>query len=165
MYLQFLFIGIYFGYASGVSPLLSYAYGNKSDHICKKLGNYARCFFIVAPLILYIVAYCTSPLTVSCFTEPETTVFSLALNGMRLYGIGYLFSGFNIYATIRLTSYGKGHYSAIITLLRSFILLLLFLYFLPNYLQLNGVWLAMPAAEFLTLFVTLYINHKFKHIL
>lgn len=165
MYLQFLFIGIYFGYASGVSPLLSYAYGNKSDHICKKLENYARCFFIVAPLILYIVAYCTSPLTVSCFTEPETTVFSLALNGMRLYGIGYLFSGFNIYATIRLTSYGKGHYSAIITLLRSFILLLLFLYFLPNYLQLNGVWLAMPAAEFLTLFVTLYINHKFKHIL
>ena len=159
------FIGIYFGYASGVSPLLSYAYGNKSDHICKKLENYARCFFIVAPLILYIVAYCTSPLTVSCFTEPETTVFSLALNGMRLYGIGYLFSGFNIYATIRLTSYGKGHYSAIITLLRSFILLLLFLYFLPNYLQLNGVWLAMPAAEFLTLFVTLYINHKFKHIL
>ena len=84
---------------------------------------------------------------------------------MRLYGIGYLFSGFNIYATIRLTSYGKGHYSAIITLLRSFILLLLFLYSLPNYLQLNGVWLAMPAAEFLTLFVTLYINHKFKHIL
>ena len=45
------------------------------------------------------------------------------------------------------------------------LVLLLFLYFLPNYLQLNGVWLAMPAAEFLTLFVTLYINHKFKHIL
>lgn len=37
MYLQFLFIGVYFGYSMGIAPLLGYAYGNNDLAVCKKL--------------------------------------------------------------------------------------------------------------------------------
>lgn len=55
--------------------------------------------------------------------------------------------------------YGKGHLSGIITFLRSFALLLLFLTLLPKLLELNGVWLAVPFAEVLTLLVALGITY------
>lgn len=80
-------------------------------------------------------------------------VYFLALSGMRLYGIGYLFSGLNIFTAIRLTAYGKGHLSAVITFLRSFFLLLLFLLLLPIIWGMNGMWLAMPIAEAITTFL------------
>jgi Na+-driven multidrug efflux pump len=79
---------------------------------------------------------------------------------MRLYGIGYLFTGFNIFTAIRLTAYGKGHLSAVITSLRSFALLILFLYLLPMVWGMTGLWLAMPAAELLTLLVSFYLSSK-----
>ena len=45
MYLQFLFIGIYFGFSMGLAPPLSYAYGDGKLHICRKLERYAHLFF------------------------------------------------------------------------------------------------------------------------
>ena len=77
MYLQFLFIGVYFGFSMGMAPVLSYAYG-------------------------------------------------------------------------------KGYFSGLITFLRSFALLLLFLSVLPQKFDLTGVWLAVPAAESLTLLVSVW---------
>ena len=159
MYLQFLFIGIYFGYSMGISPLLNYAYGNNDGAICKKLERYSYRFFTLAPVLMYALSYISAPLAVSFFASPKTEVYFLALSGMRLYGIGYLFSGLNIFTTIRLTAYGKGHLSSIITFLRSFMLLLLFLFLLPLIWGINGLWLAMPIAEILTTLLILYFNH------
>ena len=63
---------------------------------------------------------------------------------MRIYGLGFLFSGINIYAAVRMMAYGKGYFSGLITFLRSFALLLLFLTVLPQKFGLTGVWLAVP---------------------
>ena len=80
-------------------------------------------------------------------------MFSIAVSGMRIYGLGFLFSGINIFSAIRMMAYGKGYYSGLITFLRSFALLLIFLTVLPQRFGLTGVWLAVPAAEALTLLV------------
>lgn len=155
MYLQFLFIGIYFGFSMGIATPLGYAYGDKKVNICKILERYAYRFFMVAPVVIYALTYSLAPLGVSFFSESTSPVFSLAVSGMRIYGLGFLFSGINIFSAIRLMSYGKGHLSGLITFLRSFSLLILFLTVLPIKLGLYGLWLAMPVAEFLTLFVSI----------
>lgn len=159
MYLQFLFIGVYFGYSMGISPLLSYAHGNKATAVCKKLEQYSYRFFSLVPVFMYAIAFFSAPFAVSFFAALETPVFHLALSGMRLYGIGYLVSGFNIFMAIRLTSYGRGHLSALITFLRSFALLLLFLFLFPSVWGMNGLWLAMPASEGVTVLILLLSNH------
>lgn len=120
MYLQFLFIGIYFGFSMGIA----------------------------------------APLGVSLFTDASSPVFSLAVSGMRIYGLGFLFSGINIFAAIRLMAYGKGHLSGLLTFLRSFALLVLFLTILPMKFGLYGIWFAVPAVEFLTLFISLPLLKK-----
>ena len=155
MYLQFLFIGIYFGFSMGISTPLGYAYGNKKVDVCKILERYAYHFFMIAPIVIYALTYSLAPLGVSFFSDSTSPVFSLAVSGMRIYGLGFLFSGINIFSAIRLMSYGKGHLSGLITFLRSFALLVLFLIILPTRFGLYGLWSAMPVAEFLTLFISI----------
>lgn len=161
MYLQFLFIGVYFGFSMGIAPPLGYAYGDNETSACRILERYAYRFFAVAPLIIYTLTYCFAPFGVSRFVPTASPVFSLAVSGMRIYGLGFLFSGINIFSAVRMMAYGKGYISGMITFLRSFALLLLFLAFLPQIWGMTGIWLAVPAAEFLTLFVSfpfLYIK-------
>lgn len=156
MYLQFLVLGVYFGFSMGIAPPLSYAYGDGKLDVCKILETYARRFFTIAPLVLYAATYLLAPLGVSFFAEPSSSVYELAISGMRIYGIGFLFCGINIYSAIRMMAYGKGFVSGIITFLRSFALLLLFLIVLPMFWQMNGIWLAVPAAEMVTLVILLF---------
>lgn len=151
MYLQFLFIGIYFGCSMGIAPPLSYAYGNKKFDVCGVLERYARRFFCIAPVVIYAFTFLLAPAGVSLFAPKSSSVYALAVSGMRIYGLGFLFSGINIFAAIRMMAYGKGEISGMITFLRSFALLLLFLIVLPGFLGIHGIWLAVPVAESLTL--------------
>ena len=159
MYLQFLVIGIYFGFSMGIAPPLGYAYGNGQRDVCRILESYARRFLSVAPFVLYGLTYFLAPLGVSFFAQPQSGVYTLAVSGMRWYGLGFLFSGVSIFSAIRFMAYGKGHLSGVITFLRSFALLLLFLTLLPGVWDLNGVWLAVPFAEGITLLVTLAMTY------
>lgn len=158
MYLQFIFIGIYFGYSMGISPLLSYAYGNGKQGICRKLERYSLRFLIVVAPLIYAITFRFAPLGVSIFIFPGETVYSLAVCGMRLYGIGFLFSGFNIFAAVRLMSYGKGKYSGLITFCRSFGFLMVFLLIFPHFLGIKGLWIAVPAAEMITFLLTIFLS-------
>ena len=155
MYLQFLFIGVYFGFSMGIAPPLGYARGDNREGVCRILERYAYRFFAVSPPVICALTYFFAPLGVSCFAHPESPVFSLAVSGMRIYGLGFLFAGINIFSAVRMMAYGKGHFSGVITFLRSFALLLLFLAVFPKIWGMAGIWLAAPAAEFLTSFAAI----------
>lgn len=154
MYLQFLFIGVYFGFSMGIASPLGYAYGDGKPEICRVFEKYAFRFFGIAPVLIYGLTFFLAPPGVSLFAEKGSRVYTLAVSGMRIYGLGFLFSGMNIFSSIRMMAYGKGYFSGIITFLRSFALLLLFLVLLPEFLGMKGVWLAVPIAEFLTMIVS-----------
>ena len=153
MYLQFLFIGIYFGFSMGIAPPLGYAYGNNKYEICKRLEKYAYCFLTWASIIIYALAFFLAPACTLFFADRNSSVYLMAVSGMRLYGVGFLFSGFNIFLAVRMMAYGKGYYSGMITFFRSFAFLLLFLKVLPGCWGIRGIWLAVPMSEFLTLLI------------
>ena len=69
MYLQFLFIGLYFGYSMGIAPLLSHGYRQGNIQVCRKLERYSYRFFAAAPPLLYGLAFLSAPLAVSCFAQ------------------------------------------------------------------------------------------------
>ena len=153
MYLQFLFIGVYSGFSMGMAPPLGYAYGDKKLDVCRALERYAYRFFSIAPIVIYALTFFLAPMCVSFFADKHSSVYTLAVSGMRIYGLGFLFSGINIFSAVRMMAYGKGYFAGAITFLRSFALLLLFLIVLPQFFGMNGIWLAVPGAEILTMFV------------
>lgn len=107
MYLQFIFLGVYFGGSMGLSPLLGYAMGQGRPDLCRKLEQYAHRFFLTAPVVLCGLALVCAPAAVRLFSQ-NSRVCGLAIRGMRLYSLGYLFAGLNIFTSIRLSSYGLG---------------------------------------------------------
>lgn len=168
MYLQFVFLGVYTGGSLGLSPLLSHAMGQGRLDLCKKLESYANRFFLAAPPILCALALWSAPAAVGFFAGDSPAVAELAVRGMRLYSIGYLFAGFNIFTSIRLASYGLGHWSAVVTGLRSCVLLLAALAVLPQFWGTDGMWLAFPVAELGTLAAAVYYarrgSRELKHL-
>lgn len=77
MYLQFLFIGVYFGYSMGIAPLLGYAYGNNDLAVCKKLELYSHRFFAFAPILMYALTYISAPPAVSLLHQKQRFIFWL----------------------------------------------------------------------------------------
>ncbi len=93
----------------------------------------------------------------------RTFTYAIAKDGFFLFSINYIFAGVNIFASSMFTAFSDGKTSAIISFIRTFVLLVLNILLLPVIMGVTGIWLAVPAAEFLTVFVSLlYFRKKRK---
>ena len=81
------------------------------------------------------------------FCRPETEVYAIAGEGIRIFPAAFLFCGMNIFTSYMFTALSNGKVSALISFLRTFGLITLFLMLLPKFLGITGVWMAVPAAE------------------
>ncbi len=88
----------------------------------------------------------------------------MAKNGLMLFLPAYIFMGFNIFFSSMFTSLSNGKVSAIISIARSLVFIIISLLILPQILGLNGVWLAIPMAEILSVIVSLYFYKKNKPV-
>lgn len=61
----------------------------------------------------------------------------------------------NIFSSARFTALSNGKVSAIISFLRTFVLLVAFLLLLPLLWGVNGIWLAIPLAELVGVVISL----------
>ena len=154
-YAQFFFTAIFFGYTSGVAPLISFHFGAQNHDRLKKLVRLSLLFVAVCSLLAYGLSVVLSQTVVGIFAQRGTAVFSIASDGMELFAIGFLFMGFNIFASGLFTALSNGIVSAVLSFLRTFVFLVAAIELLPKLWGVSGVWLAIPAAELLALAVSL----------
>lgn len=88
--------------------------------------------------------------------EGNSLMGSYAFTGMRIYFLGYLFAGCNIIGTGYLSATEKAKSSFTASLLRGCVILVIVAILLAVLFGLKGVWIAFPAAEFLSLGVILF---------
>lgn len=148
-YAQFLFTAMFFGYTSGAAPLLSFHYGAENQEQMKKLYRLSLLFVGIGSAAAFGASLGLGDLVVSVFAPKGTAVFALASHGMRLFAIGFLFMGFNIFASGFFTALSNGKVSAILSFLRTLVFIVAAIYLLPQIWELDGIWLSIPAAELL----------------
>ena len=74
---------------------------------------------------------------------------------------GFLGAGINIFASALFTAIGDGKTSALISFSRTLFFEVLAIVALGYFFQMDGVWMAVPAAEFLTVGVVgLYTGRR-----
>ena len=66
----------------------------------------------------------------------------------------FLFSGFNIFASALFSALSNGKISALISFLRTFVFIIGAILLLPILWGGDGIWLAIPVAEFLACGIT-----------
>ncbi|MFQ9698093.1 MAG: MATE family efflux transporter, partial [Zhenhengia sp.] len=100
---------------------------------------------------------------ISLFAKKGSSLFEIALNGFKIFSIGFLLSGFNIFASGMFTAFSNGKISALLSLLRTFVFFVIGLLILPRFLGVNGVWLIVPFAELSTLVISIICIYKYRH--
>lgn len=164
LYLQFLFNGIYLGYSQGLAPIISFKYAAGDYAQLQKIVKISSRFILISAVCVYFVALTFRDLLISTFTQNDPEVYALAFSGYAIYGLNILFVGSNLFASSMFTALSNGKVSAIISSLRSFVLIALYLIILPNIFGINGVWIAVPLAEISALCISLTFVYKLKDV-
>ena len=164
LYAQFLFNGLYLGFSVGVAPIISYHYGAQNSDVLRRLYRICMRFIIGSSIVVVLISmFCASAL-ITIFTTPQDPTHDIALHGFYLFAINFLFAGINIFASALFTAFSNGKVSAIISFLRTFVIIVACVLILPSLIGVDGVWLSIPLAELLTLFVSLLYLRLFKDI-
>lgn len=164
LYGQFLITSAYIGFSSGVAPVISYNYGDENQKELKKVIKYSVIFTLVSSVILYVISMIATPSIVGVFSPKGTNVYDIGYNGFILFGISFLVTGVNIFASSMFTAFSNGKISAIISFFRTFVFIVAGVLILPKFLGVNGIWLSVPVAEALSILISLMYINKYKHV-
>lgn len=163
LYAHFLMTSIYLGFSAGVAPLISYNFGANNYDKLKETFKYSLKFIAITSILVFIFSLVFTPFIVGVFVKPSDDVFYLALEGLTIFSITFLFVGINIFASGFFTAFHNGKVSAVISFSRAFLFVIVGIYFLPNLLKLNGLWLTVPFAELMTIFISILYIKKYKY--
>lgn len=165
MYVGFIFSGTYLGYGVGSAPIIGYHYGAGNKDELKSLFKRSLKLLGISALILTLSAEVLSKPLASIFVSYDKELLEMTITAIRLYAISYLISWFNIFASSFFTALNNGPVSAIISFMRTLVFETSMIFVIPAILGLNGIWLAIVAAEILAFIVsiTLLIKNKKKY--
>lgn len=154
MYVNFIFMALYLGYSIGSSSIVSYHYGAGNDDELKNLFRKGWVLMGGGGILLTLLAELMNRPLVHIFAGYDAKLFTITSHGFRLYALAFLFMGINIWGSAFFTALNNGAISAAISFLRSLIFQVAAVFLLPLFLGIDGIWLAIVAAEVLAMFMT-----------
>lgn len=156
MYIYYFFISFYMGIAVAVAPVVSYNVGAQNPDKIREMLRYSfRTIAVTAALIL-AASLLGGQAIIHLFVQ-SGNVFDITWQALRLFSPVFVFIGFNVFLSGYFTALGNGLTSAVISLLRSLVLVVLFIAVLPLLLEENGIWLTMPFSETATVLVAVQL--------
>lgn len=162
MSVQFILSSLLMGYAMGVAPVVSYNYGKGDSEMLRRVVKYSLVFVSCASVLIACSAPFLSPFIIRIFTD-NAAVTELARQGILPYSFSFLLCGINIFASALYTAFSNGKISALLSFLRTCVLLSAGILLLPLAWGVTGVWLAVPAAELVALVISaLFLKHSRK---
>lgn len=156
LYFQYIFTALYFGYSNGIAPIISFKYGNGDRTQLQCIFKNSILFLTASSILSNILIHLTVTKALTIFTPLNSRVYEIALNGFSLYSLAFIIMGFGIFASALFTAFSDGMSSAIISFSRTFIFIVGSILIFPRLYGETGVWIAVPVAELLGLFVALF---------
>lgn len=163
MYVNFIFLAFFFGYAVACGPVVGYHYGAGNKKELKSLLKKSMVIIVSVSIVMtFLAEFLAQPLA-GIYVGYDAALCEMTVTGMRLYSLSFLVCGFNIFGSAYFTGLNNGAVSALISFLRTLVFQVLAILLLPLFFGINGIWLAIVAAEGLTLIITVLlflINRK-----
>lgn len=153
-YLEFFFIAVFTGYSQGVMPVIGYKYGANNTDQLKKIIKISLAFVTCAAVIMVALCVFGAGLAADIFLDKGSPTYAMATHGIRIYSISLLFVGFNIFVSSMFTAFGNGAISAALSAIRTLVCLISALLILPLIFEVEGIWMAIPVAEGLSIIAT-----------
>ena len=164
LYLQFIFVAIFFGFASGIAPVISYNYGAENRDNIKKLFFISVKIVAAFSVVMFAVAEALNRTLGLIFASQDPVLLELMVYGFRIIAISVLFSGTSIFASGFFTALNNGKISALISMLRTFVLEAGALLIMPELMGIDGVWWALPFAEITAALIAIWMMIRYRKV-
>ena len=152
------------GIAQGAQPISSYNYGAKNVDRVKKTFRLLLTCCLTYSAVLWVLIMIFPQIFAGIFT-PDASLIEFTAKALRIYcGAMFLF-GIQIACQMTFVSMGNAPCSIIVAIVRKFVLLLPFIYIMPNLVadKTMGVYLAEPAADVIAVtFTAILFAVQFK---
>lgn len=149
-------IALYTGLSQGMQPLISQNHGAENKKNVRTLLNYSLVTSVLLSAVIYGIIFFNAPCLVSIFNrEQDLFLAQYAIPGLKLYFTACPFIGFNIVLSTYFISINHPLPAQIISILRSFFILIPMAFILSYFWGMTGVWLAYPATEILVFIIAL----------
>ena len=147
-------VALFNGIAQGSQPLVSEYYGHGQKQHINSTVKMAMATTIFVAVIIIAFIYCFAPFVTAVFnSEHDPLLADYAQTGLKLYFTGFIFAGINIVGSAVLSAVESVKYAFTASIMRGFIAITIFAFVLSSLWGMTGVWLAFPAAEFVTMFI------------
>lgn len=152
---------IILGLSQGMQPIVGYNYG------ARQYKRVTQTFWLTVGIGVTIatigfVLMWLYPLQIAyCFTK-DFLMSELIRSGLKIYILMFPILGFQIVASNFFQSIGKPRLSIFLSISRQIIFLIPAILILPHYYGLDGIWYAMPIADFLSTILAVILFARLK---
>ena len=91
------------------------------------------------------------------FNNSDLKLIEITARGMKIYFSAFIFMGINMVNISFFQAVNHAKISNTMSIIKSFALVLINLCILPKIFGIDGLWSTIPVAEFITLFIGLFI--------
>lgn len=147
MYVQFIFVAIYIGYAIGCAPITGYHFGAQNHVELKNMLRKSAFLSAISGVVLTILAVVLSSPLAKLFVGYDEELYELTRHAFSLFAYSFLLAGFNIFTSSFFTALNNGAVSAAISFMRTLIFQTSSVLILPIFLGVDGIWWAITVAE------------------
>ena len=142
----FFFLMIVMGFNQGMQPIVGYNWGARQNHRVWRCVNFTILCATIVSSVGFVVCE-LFPETLTHFFTNDATITMMATRGFRVSCIMLPAVGAQMVIGNFFQSIGHAGKSIFLSVTRQLLFLVPFLYTLPQFLDLDGVWLSLPASD------------------
>ena len=154
-----------FGLNQGAQPIIGYNYGAKKYDRVKKTLQTAILFATSVCVAGFVVVMIFPAQVIGLFNRDDATLMQLGTRAIRICLIMFPIIGFQIVSSSYFQAVGKPKQALFLGLSRQVLLLIPAILILPHFFGLDGIWAAIPTADFCSSVLTgTWLGFELRHL-
>lgn len=152
------------GFAQGAQPITGYNYGAKNKQRVKQTFKYLLLVSLTYAIVLWLLIMLCPKIFAAMFTS-SSELIEFASKALRVYCGAVFMFGIQISCQMTFVALGNAKASALVAVVRKFVLLLPLIYIMPNILsdKVMAVYSAEPVADIIAvIFTAVLFSIQFK---
>lgn len=148
MYVNMVFLAIFFGYTMGMAPVISFNYGANNTDELKSLLKKSLIIVGISSVVMVVSSILLAKPLSYLFASNHSNLLEITVRGFYIYSFCFLFAGMAIFGSSFFTALNNGFVSALISFLRTVVFQIAAVMLLPLIFGLDGIWVSVVVAEF-----------------
>ncbi|MGL5100774.1 MAG: MATE family efflux transporter, partial [Fusobacteriaceae bacterium] len=150
-------------FGQAMQPILSINYGAEKIERVRKTLRIGNLTMGATSVFFYILLIAFSTFFIRLFNRDSNELLKITEFGFPIYFLSTIFMGINLQLGSFFQSVEYNRVSSLLNLMRGFVVIGIFIYLLPHYFGVVGLWSSYVLAEILTMvYAIFYYKKKFK---